>query len=491
MKRVLIVTSRLAYKMVLNEITRLQKQLKHKYVIDIIKLPIDVIALANPKFLEHNLKRINIKNYDYVIIPGTVKHDLTEFSRRIGVKIIKSPSKISLLRTMFIIGLDKFSPKYSGDTIIRKNLKSLLKKAYEYYMSINNGIRIKETIIPYVPPPFIIGFYLHHKWGKEWLGKYINVYKPNILYIPSGSYEDLIDYSKYIDLHEYIIAIPPDIIGKNSLGVDAQIIYGLSPSQIHEYIDSGYVLQINVKDPREIDKIIDKWGKTDKIIYNLVFTGLNEERLIETLYNIRRYNNVVISTWITTLSSSMDVDSHSIHAFLLKLFKEAGISLIVINEFEEKLFWSLREISISNDLITLSSYLDVPPRDFGIDMLYIKDKEYYDIDLGKPDKIIIAEKENMDLSNNGYKLDPYGIFKIKVNHKDDYIEAMYIGRKGKILIKGKSEEAIRKIILREKLVSSMSHAFYLGRELGKAEEALRIGKNYEQEKPLFKKPGTF
>jgi len=34
-------------------------------------------------------------------------------------------------------------------------------------------------------------------------------------------------------------------------------------------------------------------------------------------------------------------------------------------------------------------------------------------------------------------------------------------------------------------LSTLSHAFYLGVELGKAEEALRTGKNYVQEEKLF------
>ena len=35
------------------------------------------------------------------------------------------------------------------------------------------------------------------------------------------------------------------------------------------------------------------------------------------------------------------------------------------------------------------------------------------------------------------------------------------------------------------LISELSHAMYVGRELAKAEEALRSGLQYEQDRPLF------
>ncbi|MEM1645616.1 MAG: DUF4346 domain-containing protein, partial [Ignisphaera sp.] len=96
---------------------------------------------------------------------------------------------------------------------------------------------------------------------------------------------------------------------------------------------------------------------------------------------------------------------------------------------------------------------------------------------------VVASEEEKE-----WELDPMGIFKIYVNHDEGYIWALYIGRKGKILIKGRTAKTIRNEILKRELVSSLSHAMYLGIELAKAEEALRIGKNYIQELPLFNVP---
>jgi dihydropteroate synthase len=51
-------------------------------------------------------------------------------------------------------------------------------------------------------------------------------------------------------------------------------------------------------------------------------------------------------------------------------------------------------------------------------------------------------------------------------------------------MRGHSAEAIVLGLLREALVSQLSHAGYLGAELAKAETALRLELHYEQDRPL-------
>jgi tetrahydromethanopterin S-methyltransferase subunit A len=51
-------------------------------------------------------------------------------------------------------------------------------------------------------------------------------------------------------------------------------------------------------------------------------------------------------------------------------------------------------------------------------------------------------------------------------------------------MRGRSGEAMLLGLLREDLVSQLSHAGYLGAELAKAEAALRLGLRYEQDRPL-------
>ena len=49
---------------------------------------------------------------------------------------------------------------------------------------------------------------------------------------------------------------------------------------------------------------------------------------------------------------------------------------------------------------------------------------------------------------------------------------------------GRSAGAICRAILEQRLVGDYSHALYLGRELQKAESALILDRDYEQDRPL-------
>jgi dihydropteroate synthase len=134
-------------------------------------------------------------------------------------------------------------------------------------------------------------------------------------------------------------------------------------------------------------------------------------------------------------------------------------------------------------MAALAYYKNAPPKNLGLSLLVLKDKRRVDTVFEEGYTVVDAVEEEKPV-----KLDPLGIFKIRVNHELGCIEALYIGVKGRILIRGRSAKAIQNKILELGLVSELSHAFYLGRELMKAEIALQLDKNYTQEMPLFRKP---
>jgi len=62
---------------------------------------------------------------------------------------------------------------------------------------------------------------------------------------------------------------------------------------------------------------------------------------------------------------------------------------------------------------------------------------------------------------------------------------LYRGRRAEKVFRGRSAEGICRSILEEGVVRDPSHAAYLGRELQKAEVALRTGRSYVQEGEVF------
>lgn len=85
-----------------------------------------------------------------------------------------------------------------------------------------------------------------------------------------------------------------------------------------------------------------------------------------------------------------------------------------------------------------------------------------------------------------WRQDPRGYFLIRVNEKKKRIEAGFCTYKHVItkMIHGTNATDIYNTIVRRKLVTRLEHAGYLGKELYKAELALKYGKRYKQEFPL-------
>ncbi len=88
-------------------------------------------------------------------------------------------------------------------------------------------------------------------------------------------------------------------------------------------------------------------------------------------------------------------------------------------------------------------------------------------------------------------LDPQGMFKISIDRVDNFLVAVKYDSaamdKPVEVIKGKTADSVYLKIMEMGLVSKIDHAAYLGSELAKAEISLVTGKEYVQDKELFRK----
>lgn len=85
--------------------------------------------------------------------------------------------------------------------------------------------------------------------------------------------------------------------------------------------------------------------------------------------------------------------------------------------------------------------------------------------------------------------DPNGFFVITVDHEAKAILVRHYQPDNTPAheMRGRRAESILRGLVREGLISQLSHAGYLGVELAKAETALRLGLNYEQDHPIKKR----
>jgi tetrahydromethanopterin S-methyltransferase subunit A len=80
--------------------------------------------------------------------------------------------------------------------------------------------------------------------------------------------------------------------------------------------------------------------------------------------------------------------------------------------------------------------------------------------------------------------DPKGFFVISTDRRQIVVHHYTADREPAYEMRGRGAESLVLGLLREGLVSQLSHAAYLGGELAKAEAAVRTGLIYEQDRPL-------
>jgi dihydropteroate synthase-like protein len=165
----------------------------------------------------------------------------------------------------------------------------------------------------------------------------------------------------------------------------------------------------------------------------------------------------------------LDADSPGINALLAGMAMEVGAAVIFTSEHSDKTRGSVREMRRAADMMALAKERPYP-KDLGIDLLILKEKRRrWEPPLAF--ETVIAAKEMPD--DIGY--DPKGNFRIGI--EGDLIVAVIHGR----AVQGRCWQDVLHTILSNGDVSLLDHAGYLGRELSKAELAIRYGRSFEQD----------
>jgi tetrahydromethanopterin S-methyltransferase subunit A len=106
---------------------------------------------------------------------------------------------------------------------------------------------------------------------------------------------------------------------------------------------------------------------------------------------------------------------------------------------------------------------------------------------GKGRGVIPAEPD----PPGAWTYDPLGFFLVGLDREGGLMRLEHYDQQRRLLhvIEGSAASTLCETAIRQGLLSRLDHAAYLGRELAKAEAALRLGLRYEQDSPLRRPPG--
>jgi dihydropteroate synthase-like protein len=180
---------------------------------------------------------------------------------------------------------------------------------------------------------------------------------------------------------------------------------------------------------------------------------------------------------VGNVSELTDADSIGLNAALAGVAMECGVSLLFTTEASPKTKGCVRELKTASQMMFLSRKRKTVPKDLGIDLLFLKDKRGIE-ETPKYDLMEVTAKKG------DFTADPMGSFSIGI--EENKIRAIHLrNNEADTVVVGESAIDICDTILRLGLISELSHASYLGRELQKAEIGLRSGKKYIQDDSLF------
>jgi len=187
---------------------------------------------------------------------------------------------------------------------------------------------------------------------------------------------------------------------------------------------------------------------------------------------VRSLSHVPLFLGIGNIVELMEADSVGANALLAGLAMELGVGVLFTPEHSDKAKGSVKELKTAAQMMQLAQFRKSAPKDLGIDLLILKERRR------RPQYGVASKRilDTTDFDTLMWKPDPRGNFIISV--KDNFIFARH---ETGTTIRGSSAKSVLDVIFELELVSTMSHAAYLGCELKKAEIALRLGRSYAQD----------
>lgn len=165
----------------------------------------------------------------------------------------------------------------------------------------------------------------------------------------------------------------------------------------------------------------------------------------------------------------IDTDSVGVNALLAAMAHECHAAILFTSEHSDKTQGSVREMRRAAEMMALMG--DRPyPKDLGLSLFCIKEKR-------RRHEPAITRQITRDVQSvtDILVFDPRGNMRIGI--EDGWIVAEHKGT----AFRGKKWDEVFHALLADDRVSLMDHAGYLGKELYKAELALRFGRSFEQD----------
>jgi len=473
---------------------------------DVLVLDIEVAAFTTPALLRRFLPE---KKYDLILIPGMSSGDFSGLEKELGIAIRLGPKHaVDLGFVLSFAGSFEFSTKIPACELLIERKRST---AIDKVIELEN-----KAVSPLTSGSVKIGGNSRMKVMAEIVDagnlEKKDLARKIIYFVESGA--DIIDLGMSLDTSKTgvrnaietakaVTGIPlsvdtlePDLINAaKDAGID--IVLSLNSKNIDKVKD-GIIKNsaISVIIPDRSDDLESLFNNMESArnsgIKNIIADPVLEpvghglSRSISRYYEFReRDKTTPLFFGVGNVTELIDADSIGVNSIISGIAMELGASILFTPEFSQKACGSVSELKTASMMMMLSQDRGSAPKDLGVDMLAIKEKRRREY--GKlPGTYIDAR------GSDKWHLDPAGCFKIELTDDEIRNGKLYHGKiivrnnniKSKNInnvIAGSTAKDILDTIIKSGLISRIDHAAYLGRELMKAEIALKFKRSYSQD----------
>ena len=458
---------------------------------DVAVLDVDVAAFITPQMLAAAAPR----GYDLILIPGAVTADFREAEETLGTKIRLGPKHAAdlgfVLRHVNEVELSRTIPAcVLLESRMQKDASASVEQLEKGAASLFTikGVKIGAGSRMKVLAEVVDATRL----GSEELAARIRYYEEQ------GA--DMIDLGLPLD------ARPDDVEAAVKAAKEATrlpvSVDTVNPDLILAGLEAGadLILSLNGQNINAVASAVAEAGVPAVVIPGPGRTSLEENLSVALAYGVRVIADPVLDPPLQGLTGSLqryihfheanpriplffgagnvtellDADTIGSNALLAALAADVGASVLFTPEYSPKARGSVRELRCAAEMMLLAGARRTPPKDLGLDLLVCKEKR------SRP-KEALPEQFIPASSDHAYVPDPAGSFRISI------ADGRILARHDRAAVAGSSARDVLNTLIDRGLVSRLDHAGYLGRELEKAELALRLDRSYSQDEPLIPK----
>ncbi len=483
---------------------------------EVYVMPHEVAALIPSREIAKKLKEKGVGGFDLILVPGLISGDVSVIEREVGVPTFKGPihaadlphvlsmlSKVELSkvdpackvlrvnreaedqRTLSAIE-DELASKalfdVAGVPIAKGSLRVVAEVTFASIKGVNAAVNEARRYKSYGADIIDVGMVAGES-RPEIASALVKAVKREIegpvsidstdpseiiaaveagadlvISVDKGTLEDLEDLPRDVA----IVVIPTDVKR------------GYYPSSVDERVKS-------------LEKAVDVARSMGfkKVIADPILSPPLQPSLFESLvaYYVfaKRHPDMPMLMGVGNVTELMDADSPGVNGLMAAIAAELDISLLLTTEASNKTKVCVRELCIAAKMAKLSKREGRPMKDLSLSLLSLKEKRDLTIPLRVAEDCEVVRVS----SRRAQAHDPAGYVKVAIDRSRGVIAVSHFkAGKATCVIEGSSAEEVCDELIARGLVSTLSHATYIGRELYKAELALKLGKSYVQDEEL-------